>query len=196
MNNLSNLEEKISILEKESKNITQLDRKLHTRIMENKRKTTIEETRFILNVIEINAKKRTSINHLYIYAEQMQPARILNSIQAYSFKIITSQEIEQKIHNDRDTGLYSIWNPINRLTEYNEFKQRANLLIENLETGKLDNHLNTTSGELLYEILGRGKLLKRIGVDPAKNLTQIYLNKQIQHVKKIYEIFNSDPKKS
>jgi hypothetical protein len=196
LNDLKDLQEKIKKLDIESQNVAKLDDKINLRIIENKRIISSKETKLLLSILDLNASKRIPIPYLFIHAEKTSPITLLNSLQFVKFHLITSQEIRQKIHNDRK-GIFSIWNQINRLTEYNEFKQRANLLIENLEAGKLDDHLNTTSGELLYEILGEtGKLLKHIGVDPSKNLTQIYLTKQIQQLKKLYEIFNSDPKKS
>ncbi len=191
MTNTRALSNRLDKLIKESLNVTNLDQKTQTRINENIKKTTIEDTNKALKLIDHNASQRISISYLYIYAKKIKPFTVFNSIQEYSFHTITQQEIEQRIYNNRETGLNDIWNHVNRLTEYNEFTRRANQLIEHLEAGKIDIPNEVTYGELLYEILGTtGQLLEPLGIDPEKNITQILLNRRIQSIKQLYDNLN------
>lgn len=190
MINTRTLSNRLDKLIKESQNTTDLDQKTRTRINENIKKTTIEDTKKALKRIDFNASQRSSISYLYIYAKKTKPFTMLNIRHEHSFHTITQQEIEQRIHNNRETGIDYIWNTVNRLTEYNEFTRRADKLIECLEAEKIDIPNEVTYGELLYELLGtNGTLLELLGIDPEKNVTQILLNKKIQEIKTLYKIF-------
>ncbi len=197
MTNTRALSNRLDKLIKESQNITDLDQKTQTRINENIKKTTIEDTKKALKLIDFNASQRISQSYLYIYAKKIKPFTMFNIRQEHSFHTITQQEIEQRIHNNRKTGLNDIWNTVNRLTEYNEFTRRADQLIEYLEAGKIDIPNKVTYGELLYEILGTtGQLLEPLGIDPEKNLTQILLNIKIQEIQTLYKILEFPKEKS
>ena len=197
MTNTRALSNRLDKLIEESLNVTNLDKKTQTRINENIKKTTIEDTKKALKLINFNAGQRISISYLYIYAEKVKPVIVFNSMQEYSFHTITQQEIEQRIRNNRETGLNDVWNHVNRLTEYNEFTRRADQLIEYLEAGKIDIPNEVTYGELLYEILGTtGQLLEPLGINPEKNVTQILLNRKIQEIQTLYKILEFPKEKS
>lgn len=197
MTNTRALSNRLNKLIKESQNITDLDQKTQTRIKENIKKTTIEDTKKALKLIDFKASQKVSISYLYIYAKKVKPVIVFNSMQEYSFQIITQQKIDQRIHNNRETGLNDVWNHVNRLTEYNEFTRRADQLIEHLEAGKIDIPNEVTFGELLYEILGpSGQLLEPLGIDPEKNDTQILLNRKIQEIQTLYKILEFPKEKS
>ena len=196
MTNTRALSNRLDKLIKESQNVTNLDQKTQTRINENIKKTTIEDTKKALKLIDFNASQRFSIPYLYIYAKKVKPFTVFNTWQEYGFPTITQQEIEQRIHNNRETGLNDIWNTVNRLTEYNEFTRRADQLIDHLEARKIDIPNEVTYGELLYELLGtNGTLLEPLGIDPEKNVTQILLNRKIQEIKKWHDRLDQSKEK-
>jgi hypothetical protein len=179
---------KLEKLEKESQNTNNLDQKTDLRIKENIQKITIENLKNAIIIIKYNANQRHSISYLYIYAKKVNPFRVFNTVQEYSFQTITQQEVNLRIQNNLEIGLNDIWNHVNRLTEYNEFTSRAAQLVDNLEAGKLEIEDNVTYGELLYEILGtEGQLLKALGIDPEKNLTHTILESKIQEQKRLHE---------
>jgi hypothetical protein len=181
---LRDLEEKICRLEEESKKIVQLDHKIQIRVTEYKRKSTLGDVKKIVSKIEVNARQRSPVSHLYIFAEPTPPTLVLGSHQIYRFNLITSQEIGYKLSKNIETGLNDFLNPVNRLTEYTEFKQRTNLLTRDIEAGNLNNYLDKTSGELLYMVLGRsGELLRPIGVDSRKDRTQVLLEQISREIK-------------
>ena len=183
------LAQEIEKLKKETKLIKQLDVKVIKRFKQNQRQTTLNETKFAINVIEINAVKRVT-QELFIYAIPTQKVILLDAIQTYRFKLITLQEIELKIMFDLDAGIKTLWNKTNRLTSYIEFKDRTERLLKKIETEELDDYIGYSASELLYGILGvNGELLKQIGIDNSKSYTTTRINQILQRARDNLNIF-------
>ena len=114
---IESLAEKIRKLETEVESISQLDEKIAKRLKQNQRLSTLNETEFALEVIEMNAKKRIT-HELFIEAEPIKAKILLNAIQIYNFNLITSREIHLRIEFAR--WPVSPFNGINGLNGNND----------------------------------------------------------------------------
>lgn len=141
--------------------------------------TTTREVRTALYVIEFESKKRVT-EELFIQASPLQPPRkILDAYQKYQLKLITLQEIELKASSLKNERITNILNEENRLTSYLEFKKRGEKLLKTIEIGELDDYIQFSASEILYEIMGKnGKLLERLGID----ITESYSKKRINQI--------------
>jgi len=174
------LAEKIRKLEKETELIKHLDVKLTKKLKQNLRQSTLNEIKFALKAIEINAATRVT-QELFIYAIPNKGIILLDANQTYSFKLITLQEIELKTMFNMDRGIKHLWNKTNRLTSYAEFKDRTKKLLKKIEAEELDDYIGYSASELLYEILGvSGELLDQIGIDNTKSYTTTRINQIIR----------------
>lgn len=189
---IDTLTKKITKLEKETNYLQQLDVELTKRLKQNQRQSTLDEIKLALEVLELNAQKQAT-QELYIYAIPHQPIILLDANQTYSFKHITLQEIKFKTMLDLDEGIKPLWNTTNRLTLYEEFKDRANRLINKIEAEELDDCINYSASKLLYEILGvNGELLEQIEIDKTKSYTTTRIRQIIQQAHDYLNIF-TDP---
>jgi len=183
------LAEKIRKLEKETELIKHLDVKLTKKLKQNLRQSTLNEIKFALKAIEINAATRVT-QELFIYAIPNKGIILLDANQTYSFKLITLQEIELKTMFNMDRGIKHLWNKTNRLTSYAEFKDRTKKLLKKIEAEELDDYIGYSASELLYEILGvNGELLEQIGIDNTKSYTTTRINQIIQRARDSLSIF-------
>jgi hypothetical protein len=183
------LAQEIKKLEKDTELIKQLDVKLAQKLKQNQRQSTLNETKYALKIIKINAATRVT-QELFIYSIPDKGKILLDANQTYKFKLIILEHIKLKTMFDLEEGIKPLWNKTNRLTSFNEFTDRTEKLLKKIETKELDEYIGYSASELLYEILGaNGELLDKIGIDSTNSYTTTRINHILQLARDNLRIF-------